>query len=102
MGLVDIFRARVVDVSEYSLTIEVTGDPGKIAAVGRALRKFGIKEIARTGKIALRREKLGATAPFWRFSAASYPDIEDARPKQHKPAKDFKKVPNDSDLSSRV
>ncbi|WOL02411.1 hypothetical protein Cni_G11130 [Canna indica] len=76
LGLVDIFRAKVVDISENSVTIEVTGDPGKIVAVERSLSKFGIKEIARTGKIALKREKLGDTAPFWRFSAASYPDLE--------------------------
>ncbi|XP_050242874.1 acetolactate synthase small subunit 1, chloroplastic [Quercus robur] len=76
MWLVDIFRAKIVDISEDSLTIEVTGDPGKMVAVQRNLSKFGIKELARTGKIALRREKMGETAPFWRFSAASYPDLE--------------------------
>ncbi|GAB2217985.1 hypothetical protein Droror1_Dr00001200 [Drosera rotundifolia] len=76
MWLVDVFRARVVDISEEFLTIEVTGDPGKIVAMQRNLSKFGIKEVARTGKIALRREKMGESAPFWRFSAASYPDLE--------------------------
>ncbi|GMY13811.1 acetolactate synthase small subunit 1, chloroplastic [Fagus crenata] len=76
MWLVDIFRAKIVDISEDSLTIEVTGDPGKMVAVQRNLSKYGIKELARTGKIALRREKMGETAPFWRFSAASYPDLE--------------------------
>ncbi|XP_024990355.1 acetolactate synthase small subunit 1, chloroplastic-like [Cynara cardunculus var. scolymus] len=74
--LVDIFRAKIVDISEHSLTIEVTGDPGKMVAVQRNLSKFGIQEVARTGKIALRREKMGESAPFWRFSAASYPDLE--------------------------
>ncbi|CAN1248037.1 Acetolactate synthase small subunit 1, chloroplastic [Linum perenne] len=73
--LVDIFRAKIVDISEHSVTIEVTGDPGKMVAVRRNLNKFGIREIARTGKIALRREKMGATAPFWRFCASSYPDL---------------------------
>ncbi|KAL6501083.1 Acetolactate synthase small subunit 2, chloroplastic [Orobanche hederae] len=76
MWLVDIFRANIVDTSDHSWTIEVTGDPGKMAAVLRNLKKFGIKELARTGKIALRREKMGETAPFWRFSTASYPDLE--------------------------
>ncbi|CAI9297545.1 unnamed protein product [Lactuca saligna] len=61
MWLGDIFRAQVVDTTEYSLTIEVTGDPGKMVAVQRNLAKFGIKELTRTGKIALRREKNGHT-----------------------------------------
>ncbi len=51
-----IFRARVVDVSDDSLTIEVAGDPGKMVAIVQMLNKFGIREIARTGKIALTRE----------------------------------------------
>ncbi|EYU36664.1 hypothetical protein ABFS82_14G288900 [Erythranthe guttata] len=80
MWLMDIFRAQIVDTSDHSLTIEVTGDPGKMVAVQRNLSKFGIREIARTGKIALRREKMGESAPFWRFSASSYPDLEAAVP----------------------
>ncbi|GAB4366519.1 MAG: acetolactate synthase small subunit [Elainellaceae cyanobacterium] len=51
-----IFRARVVDVGEDSLTIEVVGDPGKMVAIVQVLNRFGIREIARTGKISLIRE----------------------------------------------
>ncbi|WP_414530657.1 acetolactate synthase small subunit [Nodularia chucula] len=54
--LAQIFRARVVDVAEDSLTLEVVGDPGKMVAIVQVLQKFGLKEIARTGKIALTRE----------------------------------------------
>ncbi|KAG9446925.1 hypothetical protein H6P81_013053 [Aristolochia fimbriata] len=100
MGLVDIFRAKIVDVSEDSLTIEVTGDPGKLVAVQRNLKKFGIKEIARTGKIALRREKMGATAPFWRFSADSYPDLEPAMPVASYAATEVEPLVSDPNLPS--
>lgn len=101
MWLVDIFRARIVDISEHSLTIEVTGDPGKMVAVQRNLSKFGIREIARTGKIALRREKMGESAPFWRYSAASYPDLETTMPVDTS-VRDIKRKHNgESDTSVR-
>lgn len=51
-----VFRARIVDMSEETLTVEVVGDPGKMVAIVQMLNKFGIREIARTGKIALVRE----------------------------------------------
>lgn len=54
--LAQVFRARIVDISDDTLTIEVVGDPGKMVAIVKMLQKFGIKEIARTGKIALVRE----------------------------------------------
>jgi acetolactate synthase-1/3 small subunit len=57
LRMVDIFRSRIVDVGSEHYTVEVTGDEGKIAAFLELLRPFGIKEIARTGAIALGREK---------------------------------------------
>ncbi|MCP2731851.1 acetolactate synthase small subunit [Limnofasciculus baicalensis] len=54
--LAQVFRARVVDIAEDSLTLEVVGDPGKMVAIVQVLSKFGLKEIARTGKISLIRE----------------------------------------------
>ncbi|MBE9248005.1 acetolactate synthase small subunit [Dolichospermum sp. LEGE 00240] len=54
--LSQIFRARIVDVAEDSLTLEVVGDPGKMVAIVQVLQKFGLREIARTGKISLTRE----------------------------------------------
>jgi acetolactate synthase I/III small subunit len=54
--LAQVFRARIVDISEETLTIEVVGDPGKLVAIIQMLNKFGIKEIARTGKLSLVRE----------------------------------------------
>ncbi|MEN9247001.1 MAG: acetolactate synthase small subunit [Gloeomargarita sp. GMQP_bins_69] len=56
LEIAQVFRARVVDLAEDSLTLEVTGDPGKMAAIIQMLQKFGIREMARTGKIALVRE----------------------------------------------
>ncbi|MGI6412602.1 MAG: acetolactate synthase small subunit [Syntrophomonadaceae bacterium] len=51
--IVDIFRARIVDISRTSLIIEATGDPNKIDAIEDSLRPFGIMEIVRTGKVAM-------------------------------------------------
>jgi len=53
--LADLFRAKIVDVSHKALTIELTGDSGKIEAFVDLVRAFGIKEMVRTGKVALPR-----------------------------------------------
>ena len=55
LRIADIFRAKVVDASAKTYTIEVTGDEGKISAILELLRPLDIKEIARTGKVALSR-----------------------------------------------
>jgi acetolactate synthase-1/3 small subunit len=53
--LVQVFRAKVVDVADDAMTLEVVGDPGKLVALERLLETYGILEIARTGKVALER-----------------------------------------------
>ncbi|NLI80735.1 MAG: acetolactate synthase small subunit [Deltaproteobacteria bacterium] len=57
LRIVDIFRAKVVDVSPHFYTLEVTGNESKIAAIIELLDQIGIVEIARTGKAALARSK---------------------------------------------
>ncbi len=57
LRIVDIFRAKVVDVSPHFYTIEVTGDDGKIAAILELLGQLGVTEVARTGKVAMARAK---------------------------------------------
>jgi len=53
--IAEIFRAKIVDVAETSMTIEITGDESKVEGAIKLLSKFGIKELVRTGKIALQR-----------------------------------------------
>ena len=57
LRIVDIFRCNVVDVSPTHYTLEVTGTAEKLAAILSLLKPMGVKEIARTGAIALAREK---------------------------------------------
>ncbi len=56
LRIVEIFRGKVVDVSQETYTIEVTGDEDKINAMLELLKPFGIKDMARTGKVAMKRE----------------------------------------------
>ena len=56
LSIVDIFRGKVVDVSSESYTIEATGDSNKIDAIIDLFKPMGIKEIVRTGKVAITRE----------------------------------------------
>jgi acetolactate synthase-1/3 small subunit len=55
MQIVDIFRARIVNVHRNHLTVEITGSENKVNAFIDLLRAFGIKEIVRTGKVAMAR-----------------------------------------------
>ena len=58
--IVEIFRAKIVDVSPETLIVEVTGTEDKVDAFFEMLRPFGIKELVRTGRIAMTR---GTAAP---------------------------------------
>lgn len=53
--IANIFRAKIVDVGKTSLTIEATGDDAKLKGLEDLFRSYGIKEIIRTGKIAMSR-----------------------------------------------
>ncbi len=53
--IASVFRANIVDISQNSLTIEITGDDQKISALVDMLKEFGIKEMVRTGIIAIDR-----------------------------------------------
>lgn len=55
MQIVDVFRSKIIDVSRDALTVELTGDDGKILAMLDLLGEFGIVELARSGKVALSR-----------------------------------------------
>lgn len=59
MRLVEIFRGRIIDVSSKGLIIEVTGTEEKIQALLTLLKPLGLKEIARTGSVAILRTDLG-------------------------------------------
>ena len=60
MQLVQVFRARVVDVAADSLVIETTGTDDKVDGLLQVLRPFGVIEVARTGRLAMCRGGLGA------------------------------------------
>lgn len=53
--IVNIFQARIVDVAEASLTIEISAEKDKVENMQKLLDKFGVQELVRTGKIALQR-----------------------------------------------
>ena len=56
MQICDIFRAKIVDFAHKTLTIELTGDESKISAFLDLMEPFGIRDITRTGKVAMPRK----------------------------------------------
>jgi acetolactate synthase-1/3 small subunit len=74
-----VFRARVVDVDEASLVIEVTGTPEKIGKFELVLQPYGILELVRTGVVAMARghDPMSSNPPLVRA------EVEDADPSHH-------------------
>jgi len=69
MQIVDIFRAGIVDVAADSVTIEVTGDEDKVDSLLSLLHGFGIREVTRTGRIAMTRGGSSLLSPEKNFPA---------------------------------
>jgi acetolactate synthase-1/3 small subunit len=61
MQIADVFRAKIIDISPGTLTVEATGSEDKVNAIISMLRPFGLKEVARTGRVAIKREFKGET-----------------------------------------
>ncbi len=72
LQLVDVFRARVVDVDEKTITVEVTGTPEKIAKFELIVRPYGIVEMVRTGAVSMARghEPISAAPPLIRTAGS--------------------------------
>ncbi|HET6456741.1 MAG TPA: acetolactate synthase small subunit [Armatimonadota bacterium] len=60
MQIVNIFRAKIIDISDKTFTVEVTGSVDKVNAIEEMLKPYGIRELVRTGRIAMMR---GARTP---------------------------------------
>ena len=78
MQIVDIFRANIVDVSSDAVIIEVTGDEDKVDALVQLLKPFSIREMMRTGRVAMTRgaSTTGAKAAAEPTTDQSAPDAE--------------------------
>ena len=70
--IANIFRAKIVDIAEDSLILEITGDPGKILVIEQLLQRFGILEKAKTGKISLIRDSKVNTEYLRNISLQTY------------------------------
>jgi acetolactate synthase I/III small subunit len=71
MEIADVFRVRVLDVTQHTLTVEGTGTPDKLRALLELLSDFGIVELARTGRIALSRGDRGIRERVLRSARAA-------------------------------
>nr|YP_011005357.1 acetolactate synthase small subunit [Chorda asiatica]QWK43101.1 aceohydroxyacid synthase small subunit [Chorda asiatica]WAM62220.1 acetolactate synthase small subunit [Chorda asiatica] len=72
LNLAQVFRFKINDITESTLILEITADPGKIAALHKVLKKYNILQLSRSGGIALTRESSVNT-----FSLREYPKFDD-------------------------
>ena len=77
MQIVNTFRAKIVDVNPKNIIIEITGTESKVDAMLELLRPFGVKEVVRTGLVALSRSSDGYKVPP--PPAGAYPEVEGAK-----------------------
>ena len=75
MQLVDVYRARIVDVSPESLVIETTGTEDKIDSLVEVLRPYGVIELVRTGRVAMARGTLSPRSQRARPTATTASEI---------------------------
>ena len=80
MQLVDVFRARVVDVAPDSLIIEITGTEDKLDGLLEVLRPYGVIEMVRTGQVAMARGTRTGTAQLSEAGAPAASRAPAARP----------------------
>ena len=68
----EIFRGKVVDINNKSITLEITGPPAKVNAAVNVLLPYGIKEMARSGTVALKRGEQTKTTQKKNLISQSY------------------------------
>ena len=89
MQLVDVYRARIVDVAPDSLMVEVTGTEDKIDSLLDVLRPYGVLEAVRTGRVAMARGEARTPRVRRRVGGAAGPDAADparCQPRRHRAA----------------
>ncbi len=67
MQVVEVFRGKIVDVGPREMTVELSGPEAKIDSFIELMRPYGLKEVARTGRIAMARAKQKRIAPVARM-----------------------------------
>ncbi len=85
LRIADIFRAKVVDVTPTTYTLEATGDESKVTAIVELVRPFGIQELVRTGKVAIARGVKTRT----RRADERIGKVREAAPTGKEPARDI-------------